>query len=80
MADLAIKRGTGARGLRAIMEETLLGVMYEIPSKPEVAKVIITPQVVLKEAAPTLVNRPAGGPKRQSKAEKGEKSSEEKSA
>jgi ATP-dependent Clp protease ATP-binding subunit ClpX len=54
--------------------------MYEIPSKPEVAKVIITPQVVMKEAAPTLVNRPAGGPKRQSKAEKGDKSSEEKSA
>ena len=80
VADLAIKRGTGARGLRAIMEETLLGVMYEIPSKPEVAKVIITPQVVLKEASPTLVNRPAGGPKRQSKADKAEKSSEEKSA
>ena len=80
VADLEIKRGTGARGLRAIMEETLLGVMYEIPSKPEVAKVIITPQVVLKEAAPTLVNRPAGGPKRQSKADKAEKSSEEKSA
>ena len=80
VADLAMKRGTGARGLRAIMEETLLGVMYEIPSKPEVAKVIITPQVVLKEEAPTLVNRPAGGPKRQSKAEKGDKSSEEKSA
>ena len=80
VADLAIKRGTGARGLRAIMEETLLGVMYEIPSKPDVAKVIITPQVVLKEAAPTLVNRPAGGPKRQSKADKADKSSEEKSA
>ena len=80
VADLAIKRGTGARGLRAIMEETLLGVMYEIPSKPEVAKVIITPQAVQKEAAPTLVNRPAGGPKRQSKADKAEKSSEEKSA
>ena len=83
VADLAIKRGTGARGLRAIMEETLIGVMYEIPSKPDVAKVIITPQAVLKEAAPTLVNRPAGGPKRLSKAEKGDKSvksSDEKSA
>ena len=83
VADLAIKRGTGARGLRAIMEETLLGVMYEIPSKPDVARVIITPQAVLKEAPPTLVNRPAGGPKRQSKAEKADKidkSSEEKSA
>jgi len=80
VADLAIKRGTGARGLRAIMEETLLGVMYEIPSKPEVSKVIITPQVVLKEEDPTLVNRPAGGPKRQSKDDKADKSSEEKSA
>ena len=83
VADLAIKRGTGARGLRAIMDETLLGVLYEIPSKPDVAKVIITPQAVLKEAAPTLINRPAGGPKRQCKAEKGDKSvksSEEKSA
>ena len=80
VADLAIKRGTGARGLRAIMEETLLGVMYEIPSKPDVAKVIITPEAVLKAAAPTLINRPTGGPKRQSKADKGEKSSEEKSA
>ena len=80
VADLAIKRGTGARGLRAIMEETLLGVMYEIPSKPEVAKVIITPQAVLKEDAPTLVNRASGGPKRQSRGEKSDKSSEEKSA
>ena len=84
VAQLAIKRGTGARGLRAIMEETLLGVMYEIPSKPEVEKVIVTPQVVLKEEAPTLITRPAGGPKRASKSsekgEKGEKGSEEKSA
>jgi ATP-dependent Clp protease ATP-binding subunit ClpX len=80
IADLAIKRGTGARGLRAIMEETLLGVMYEIPSKSDVAKVIITPQVVLKEAVPILVNRPAGSLKRQSKVDKATKDSEEKSA
>jgi len=73
VADLAIKRGTGARGLRAIMEETLLSVMYEIPSKPEVERVIITPEVVLKEATPTLISRP-GGPKRASKSEKSAKS------
>ncbi|MEY3250490.1 MAG: hypothetical protein RLZZ27_598 [Actinomycetota bacterium] len=72
VADLAIKRGTGARGLRAIMEETLLGVMYEVPSQKEIGKVIITPAVVRKD-----VPRPAGGPKR---AVKGEKGSEEKSA
>ena len=77
VADLAIKRGTGARGLRAIMEETLLGVMYEVPSQKEVGKVVITPAVVRKEEAPTYLPRPAGGPKR---AVKGEKGSEEKSA
>jgi ATP-dependent Clp protease ATP-binding subunit ClpX len=77
VADLAIKRGTGARGLRAIMEETLLAVMYEVPSKKEIGKVIITPAVVRKEEAPTYVPRAAGGPKR---AVKGEKGSEEKSA
>lgn len=76
IADLAIKRGTGARGLRAIMEETLLGVMYEVPSRKEVERVIITPEVVLKESTPTYINRGAG-PKR---SVKGEKRSEEKSA
>lgn len=77
VADLAIKRGTGARGLRAIMEETLLGVMYEIPSRPDVERVIVTPECVLKEAAPTYVTRGSAGPKRGAK---GEKSTEEKSA
>ena len=80
VADQAIKRGTGARGLRAIMEETLLSVMYEVPSKPEVAKVIITPQVVSKEEAPQLVTRPAGSPKRSTKAPSPDNGSEEKSA
>ena len=76
VADLAIKRGTGARGLRAIMEETLLGVMYKVPSRKEVERVIITSEVVLKESAPTYVNR-GTGPKRSIKAEK---RAEEKSA
>jgi len=77
VADLAIKRGTGARGLRAIMEETLLSVMYEVPSRKDIEKVVITPAVVKKEQAPTYIPRTAGGPKR---AVKGDKSSEEKSA
>ncbi len=76
VADLAIKRGTGARGLRAIMEETLLGVMYEVPSRKEVERVIITPEVVLKESLPTYVNRGVG----LKRAVKGEKRAEEKSA
>ena len=77
VADLAIKRGTGARGLRAIMEDTLLAVMYEVPSRKDIEKVVITPAVVRKEEAPTYIPRTAGGPKR---AVKGDKSSEEKSA
>jgi ATP-dependent Clp protease ATP-binding subunit ClpX len=57
IADQAIKRGTGARGLRAIMEETLLSVMYEVPSRDDVAKVVITGQVVAEHIEPTLVLR-----------------------
>ena len=76
VADLAIKRGTGARGLRAIMEETLMSVMYEVPSKKDVGKVVVNAKVVLKEEAPTYLPR-ANGPKR---AIKGEKRNEEKSA
>ena len=77
VVDLAIKRGTGARGLRAIMEETLLSVMYEVPSRKDIEKVVITPAVVRKEESPTYIPRTAGGPKR---AVKGDKSTEEKSA
>ena len=60
VADLAIKRGTGARGLRAIMEETLLSVMYEVPSRKDIEKVVITPAVVNKEAEPQYVPRAIG--------------------
>jgi ATP-dependent Clp protease ATP-binding subunit ClpX len=67
VADLAIKRGTGARGLRAIMEETLLSVMYEVPSRKDIEKVVITPDVVNKVAEPQYVPR-AIGSKRASKA------------
>ncbi len=52
IADKALERGTGARGLRAIIEEVLLHVMYDVPSRGDVAKVIITDEVVLGEAAP----------------------------
>ncbi|MGH8892296.1 MAG: ATP-dependent Clp protease ATP-binding subunit ClpX [Actinomycetes bacterium] len=57
VADQAILRGTGARGLRAIMEEVLLSVMYEVPSRKDVAKVVITRDVVLEHVNPTLVPR-----------------------
>jgi ATP-dependent Clp protease ATP-binding subunit ClpX len=62
IAELALLRGTGARGLRAILEEVLLNVMYEVPSRTDVAKVVITGEVVRERVNPTLV--PRGVPKR----------------
>ena len=77
IAELALKRGTGARGLRAIMESVLLSVMYDVPSRTDVAKVVIEKACIEEGAAPTLVNRTGDIPKRASRREK---SSEEKSA
>jgi len=57
IADQAIHRGTGARGLRAIMEEVLLPVMYDIPSRDDVAKVVVTKETVLDNVLPTIVPR-----------------------
>ena len=56
IADLALGRGTGARGLRAIMEEVLLPVMFDLPSREDVATVVITDDVVAKRAEPTLIS------------------------
>jgi ATP-dependent Clp protease ATP-binding subunit ClpX len=55
ISEEAMKRGTGARGLRAIMEEVLLGVMYELPSRKDVSKCMITRETVLSRTVPTLV-------------------------
>ncbi|MBP2474204.1 ATP-dependent Clp protease ATP-binding subunit ClpX [Crossiella equi] len=57
IADQSVLRGTGARGLRAIMEEVLLPVMYDIPSRTDVAKVVITEQTVRENVNPTIVSR-----------------------
>src|ERR1039458_4831849 len=57
VADQAILRGTGARGLRAILEEVLLSVMYEVPSRKDVERVVITREAVLENVNPTLVPR-----------------------
>jgi ATP-dependent Clp protease ATP-binding subunit ClpX len=57
IADQANLRGTGARGLRAIMEEVLLNVMYELPSRQDVHKCVIDREVVLSGVNPTLVPR-----------------------
>jgi ATP-dependent Clp protease ATP-binding subunit ClpX len=72
IADQANLRGTGARGLRAIMEEVLLSVMYEVPSNPNAARVEITRGVVLDNVNPTIVPRDFGG--RRARREREEKS------
>ena len=55
IADKALERKTGARGLRSIMEEILTDVMYEIPSKKNVEKCIVDGEVVLSGREPTLI-------------------------
>jgi len=68
MSDQAMLRGTGARGLRAIIEEVLLNVMYEVPSRDDVAKVVVTGEVVLDNVNPTLVPRETSKRERRDKA------------
>ena len=55
VADLGLLRGTGARGLRAILEEVLLDTMYELPSREDVAQVMIDADVVRERVNPTLI-------------------------
>jgi ATP-dependent Clp protease ATP-binding subunit ClpX len=57
VADQALLRGTGARGLRAILEEVLLNTMYELPSLEDVGECVITADVVREKVNPTLVPR-----------------------
>ena len=55
VAEQALLRGTGARGLRAILEEVLLEVMYDLPSRSDIGKCLIDRSVVLDRVNPTLV-------------------------
>ena len=64
IAELALKRGTGARGLRAIMEHVLLGVMYDIPGRSDVEKVIVNADCINSEAEPKIVLRSGDSSKR----------------
>ena len=57
VAEQSMLRGTGARGLRAILEEVLLNVMYDLPSQPDVGRCVITREVVQERVNPTLVPR-----------------------
>ena len=57
VSDQALLRGTGARGLRAILEEVLLEVMYDLPSRTDIGKCVIDQKVVAERVNPTLVPR-----------------------
>jgi ATP-dependent Clp protease ATP-binding subunit ClpX len=57
IAEQALLRGTGARGLRAIMEEVLQQVMFDVPSRDDIERVLITRDVVLDNVNPTVVPR-----------------------
>ena len=58
VADQAIQRNIGARGLRAVMEGLLTRIMYEIPSDPTITRVTITPEAVLKTGEPEITRDP----------------------
>jgi ATP-dependent Clp protease ATP-binding subunit ClpX len=60
ISDEALKRGTGARGLRAILEEVLLEVMYELPSRTDVVKCVVDKDTVMRHVAPTLITEDEG--------------------
>ena len=57
VAEMALQRGIGARGLRSILEEILLNVMYHVPSDDDVARVLVTDEVVRDGVAPALLTR-----------------------
>ena len=60
VADRALARETGARGLRSILEETLLDVQFELPSRRDVKKCVVTKETIDKGLKPTLVTEAVG--------------------
>ena len=75
IAKKAMERKTGARGLRSIIEETLLDIMYEIPSREEIEKCLITKETILNNGEPTLVLSEAKAKNRAKKNDKKESAS-----
>jgi ATP-dependent Clp protease ATP-binding subunit ClpX len=59
IADKALERETGARGLRSILEETLLDVQFELPSRRDVTKCVVTKETIVQSRRPTLVTEAA---------------------
>lgn len=59
IAKEALRRSTGARGLRSIIERIMLNVMFEVPSRDDVSECIVTEDCITKGAEPTLIEGPA---------------------
>ena len=59
IAEQALERGTGARGLRAILEEVLQETMFEVPGREDVGRVVVTREVVMDRVTPAFLARPA---------------------
>jgi ATP-dependent Clp protease ATP-binding subunit ClpX len=70
ISEQALLRGTGCRALRAIMEEVLLEIMYDVPSRKDVGKCVIDRETVLRKVNPTLIPRAAPQPKRPERRER----------
>ena len=62
ISDKALDRETGARGLRSIIEQALLDVMFELPSRKDVSKCVITKETITRNLKPTLVTSGGGEP------------------
>ena len=58
IAKECVRRKTGARGLRAVLEDVMLDIMYELPGRDDILECIITPEVIRHRAAPQLVLNP----------------------
>ena len=60
IADQALKSKTGARGLRSIMENFMTDIMYEVPSRSDIERIVITPETVIDGAEPVYIKKEAG--------------------
>jgi ATP-dependent Clp protease ATP-binding subunit ClpX len=58
VAEKALKRGTGARGLRAILETVMTDIMYDLPARDDVTEVVITVESVRDGKPPLIVTEP----------------------
>ena len=64
IAEQALKRGIGARGLRAIMEEVLMPVMFDVPSEDDITRVVVSRETVLGNVLPTIVRQEQAAPRK----------------